>query len=134
MENSKVYITEFSGTRYIDKNILAGFVERLFLAEPNPNWSGDASDLGTNKTPWRVYNIGNNSPVKLMDYIAALEKDLCMKAEMELLPLEPGDVPDTNADVADLMRDFEYRPNTPVEEQGVANFVAWYREYFKVKS
>jgi len=66
-----------------------------------------------------------------MDNIAALKKALGRKAETELLPLQPGDVPDTYADVADLVRDFDYRPNTPVE-QGVANFVAWYRDYFKV--
>jgi UDP-glucuronate 4-epimerase len=88
-------------------------------------------DPGTSGCPWRVYNIGNNKPVELMDYIAAVEKALGMKAEMELLPLQPGDVPDTYADVADLVEQFDYKPNTSVE-QGVADFVGWYRDYFKV--
>lgn len=99
-------------------------------AEPNPDWSGATPDPGTSTAPWRVYNIGNNSPVELMDYIAALEKALGKKAEMDLLPLQPGDVPDTYADVSDLVAHFDYKPSTPVE-QGVANFVAWYRDYFK---
>lgn len=97
----------------------------------NPSWSGAQPDPGTSDCPWRVYNIGNNKPVELMDYIAAVEKALGMKAEMELLPLQPGDVPDTFADVADLVEQFDYRPTTPVE-QGVASFVDWYREYFKI--
>lgn len=99
-------------------------------AAPNPDWNGATPDPGTSTAPWRVYNIGNNSPVELMDYIAALEKALGKKAEMNLLPLQPGDVPDTYADVNDLVADFDYKPSTPVE-QGVANFVAWYRDYFK---
>ena len=81
--------------------------------------------------PWRVYNIGNNSPVELMDYIAALEKALGKKAEMEMLPLQPGDVPDTYADVSDLVKQFNYKPTTSVE-QGIANFVTWYRNYFNL--
>jgi UDP-glucuronate 4-epimerase len=116
---------------YID-DIVEGVIRVLDRpAQPNPAWSGDAPDPGSSRAPWRVYNIGNNHPVELMDYIAALEKALGRKAEMELLPLQPGDVPDTYADVTDLARDFGYRPATPVE-QGVANFVAWYRNYFKV--
>ncbi|MCX8018256.1 MAG: NAD-dependent epimerase/dehydratase family protein, partial [Rhodocyclaceae bacterium] len=116
---------------YID-DIVEGVIRVLDRpAAPNPDWSGDAPDPGTSKAPWRVYNIGNKRPVEVMDYIAALEKALGKKAAMDLLPLQPGDVPDTYADVADLSRDFDYRPNTPVE-QGVARFVAWYREYFQV--
>ncbi len=79
--------------------------------------------------PWRVYNIGNSSPVELLDYIAALEKALGKKAEMEMLPMQPGDVPDTYADVTDLIEHFHYKPNTLVD-QGVANFVDWYQKYF----
>jgi len=115
---------------YID-DIVEGVIRVLDRpALPNPDWNGAHPDPGTSRAPWRVYNIGNNSPVELMDYIAALEKALGRKAEMEMLPLQPGDVPDTYADVADLARDFDYRPNTPVE-RGVANFVAWYRDYFR---
>jgi len=102
-------------------------------APPNSAWSGAQPDPGSSSAPWRVYNIGNNNPVELMDYIAALERALGKKAEMELLPLQPGDVPDTYADVTDLVEQFDYKPATPVE-QGVANFVAWYRDYFEVRS
>jgi UDP-glucuronate 4-epimerase len=116
---------------YID-DIVEGVIRVLDRpAPPNPAWDGAHPDSGTSKAPWRVYNIGNNSPVELMDYIAALEKALGRKAEMDLLPLQPGDVPDTYADVSDLVEQFGYKPATPVE-QGVANFVAWYRDYFKV--
>ena len=116
---------------YID-DIVEGVIRVLDRpAPPNPDWSGASPDPGSSAAPWRVYNIGNNSPVELMDYIAALEKALGRKAEMEMLPLQPGDVPDTYADVTDLVEQFGYKPATPVE-QGVANFVAWYRDYFKV--
>ncbi|MEW6165120.1 MAG: NAD-dependent epimerase [Pseudomonadota bacterium] len=114
---------------YID-DIVEGVIRVLDRpAPPNPDWSGANPDPGTSAAPWRVYNIGNNSPVELMDYIAALESALGKKAEMDMLPLQPGDVPDTYADVQDLVEQFHYKPATPVE-QGVANFVAWYREYF----
>jgi UDP-glucuronate 4-epimerase len=79
--------------------------------------------------PWRVYNIGNSSPVELNEYIAAIEQALGTKARKELLPLQPGDVPDTFADVNDLVEQFGYRPATPVQT-GISNFVAWYRDYF----
>ena len=100
-------------------------------ALPNLNWNSDQPDPGTSKAPWRVYNIGNNAPVELMDYIGALEKALGKKAEMELLPLQAGDVPDTCANVDDLVEQFHYKPATSVDE-GIAHFVAWYRDYFKV--
>ena len=115
---------------YID-DIVEGVIRVLDRpAPPNPDWCGAAPDPGSSAAPWRVYNIGNNSPVDLMDNIATLEKALGWKAELELLPLQPGDVPDTYADVADLVREFGCKPNTAVE-QGVAKFVAWYRDYFK---
>ena len=79
---------------------------------------------------WRVFNIGNNQPVELMDYIGALEKALGEKAEMNLLPLQPGDVPDTYANVDDLVERFDYKPATPFET-GVAHFIDWYRDYYK---
>jgi UDP-glucuronate 4-epimerase len=116
---------------YID-DIVEGVIRILDKpARSNPDWDSANPDSGTSLAPWRVYNIGNNQPVELMDYIGALEKALGTKAEMNLLPLQPGDVPDTYANVDDLVEQFNYKPTTPVE-QGVANFIQWYREYFKV--
>ena len=97
----------------------------------NPAWQGNAPDPGTSTAPWRVYNIGNNQPVELMDYIAALEKALGKSAEKQLLPLQAGDVPDTYADVADLVEQFHYQPATTVEE-GIKFFGAWHRNEFKL--
>ncbi len=115
---------------YID-DIVEGIIRVLDLpAPPNLNWNGAKPDPGTSQASWRVYNIGNNNPVELLDYIGAIETALGKKAEMEMLPLQPGDVPDTYADVTDLVEQFHYKPATTVV-QGVANFVAWYRYYFK---
>lgn len=115
---------------YVD-DIVEGVIRILDRPAPgNPDWNSDQPDPGTSKAPWRVYNIGNNSPVELMDYIGALEKALGKKAEMELLPLQAGDVPDTYADVDDLVEEFQYKPATSVDE-GIARFVEWYRDYFK---
>lgn len=116
---------------YID-DIVEGVI-RVLDQPPlqNPKWSSEAPDAATSSAPWRIYNIGNNTSVELMKYIAALERALGKKADMEMLPLQPGDVPDTYADVTDLVEQFHYKPETSVE-QGVANFVAWYRDYFKV--
>ncbi|EOZ95119.1 dTDP-glucose 4,6-dehydratase [Indibacter alkaliphilus LW1] len=100
------------------------------IPEGNPDWSGDDPDPGSSYAPYKVYNIGNSSPVELMDYIGALEKALGKEAKKEMLPLQPGDVPATFADVTDLMRDTGYKPDTPVEE-GVARFVTWYNEFYK---
>lgn len=116
---------------YID-DIVEGILRILDRPAPaNPDWNGDEPDSGTSLAPWRVYNIGNNSPVELLDYISALEKALGQGVEKELLPLQAGDVPDTYADVTDLVEQFDYKPATPVEE-GIARFVAWYRDYFQV--
>jgi UDP-glucuronate 4-epimerase len=95
----------------------------------NKTWSGEDPDPGSSYAPYKVYNIGNSSPVELMDYIGALEKALGIEAKKNMLPLQPGDVPATYADVTDLIRDTGYKPNTPVE-QGVKNFVDWYNSYF----
>lgn len=100
-------------------------------ATSNLFWDGDLPDPGTSKAPWRVYNIGNNNPVELLDYIKVLESVLGKKATIELLPLQPGDVPDTFANIDDLVGDFDFKPTTSIEE-GIARFVAWYRDYFKV--
>jgi UDP-glucuronate 4-epimerase len=115
---------------YID-DIVEGVLRVLDRpAPPNPEWRGAQPDPASSRAPWRVYNIGNSRPVELFDYIAALEKELGRRARMELLPLQPGDVPDTCADVADLVAEFGYRPDTTIDE-GVRRFVAWYREYFR---
>lgn len=102
-------------------------------AEPNPEWDAFAPDPATSNAPYRVYNIGNNDPVKLSAYIEALEEAIGRKAEQNLLPLQPGDVPDTFADVSDLQRDLGYKPQTSVRE-GVARFVEWYREYMMAQA
>ena len=116
---------------YID-DIVEGVVRVLDkIPEPNPDWSGDAPDSATSTAPYRIYNIGNNQPVELMHYIEVLEDCLGKKAEKNMLPLQPGDVPATYADVAELVRDVGYKPDMSVE-QGIANFVAWYRDYYRV--
>ncbi len=116
---------------YID-DIVEGIIRVLDRpALPNPNWDNNNPDPATSSAPWRVYNIGNNNPVELMDYIEALESSLGIKAEKEFLPLQPGDVPDTYADIDDLVEDFGYKPSMSVEE-GIENFAKWYREFYKV--
>ncbi len=116
---------------YID-DIVEGVIRVLDKpAQPNPDWSGASPDPGTSNAPFRIYNIGNNSPVELMTYIGALEKALGKEARKNMLPLQPGDVPDTYANVDDLVADMGYKPETRVED-GVANFVAWYRDFYKV--
>jgi UDP-glucuronate 4-epimerase len=115
---------------YVD-DIVEGLVRILDKsASPNEAWSGDHPDPGSSKAPWRVYNIGNNAPVQLMRYIAAIEEALGKTAIKEFLPLQAGDVPDTYADVEDLVRDFDHKPSTPVEV-GIQRFVDWYRSYFR---
>jgi len=99
-------------------------------ATVNLAWSGDAPDPGTSYAPYRIYNIGNNSPVELLRFIEVLEEKLGRKAIKNLLPLQPGDVPATCADVDDLMRDVGFAPETPIEE-GVGRFVDWYRNYYR---
>jgi UDP-glucuronate 4-epimerase len=114
---------------YID-DIVTGIVHILDKpAEPNPQWSSDKPDSATSSAPWRVYNIGNNNPVELRDYVQALENALGKEAEKELLPLQPGDVPDTFADVEDLVRDFDYKPSTTIDE-GIGKFAKWFVEYY----
>ncbi len=116
---------------YID-DIVEGVIRTLDrVAEPNPDWNGKHPDPGTSSAPYRLYNIGNNAPVELMHYIKVLEDCLGKKAEMNMLPLQPGDVPDTYADVDDLVKEVGYKPATSVED-GVARFVEWYRDYYQV--
>ena len=101
------------------------------VATANPDWDSSNPDPATSSAPYRIYNIGNNAPVDLEHYIEVLENCLGKKAERNLLPLQAGDVPDTYADVTKLIEDVGYKPDTSVEE-GIANFVDWYREYYKV--
>lgn len=116
---------------YID-DIVEGVIRTLdHNAQPNPDWSGQQPDPGTSKAPWRVYNIGNQQPVELMAYIETLERFLGKTAEKNLLPLQPGDVPDTFADVQALVDDVGYKPNTSIE-QGIERFVTWYRNYYQL--
>ncbi len=115
---------------YVD-DIVEGVIRTLDnTASPNPDWTGKQPDPGTSKAPWRVYNIGNQSPVELLKYIEILEQKLGKTAEKELLPLQPGDVPDTYADVEALVKDVDYKPATPIE-QGIDRFVKWYRSYYQ---
>jgi len=114
---------------YVD-DIVEGIIRTLDRpALANPQWDSNQPDPGTSKAPWRVYNIGNNQPVELLDYISAIENALGKKAIKELLPLQAGDVPDTYANVDDLVEQFHYRPATSVSD-GVQRFVAWYREFY----
>ncbi len=116
---------------YID-DIVEGVVRVMArVPEPDPGWSGDEPDPGSSPAPYRLYNIGNDNPVELMEFIAAIEEAVGRKAEKNMLPMQPGDVPATWADVDDLARDVGYRPATPIRE-GIRRFVTWYREYYRV--
>ena len=116
---------------YID-DIVEGVIRTSdHTASPNPEWNSDRPDPATSKAPYRIYNIGNNNPVELMQLIATLEQSLGRVAEKRLLPIQPGDVPATYANVDALVQDVGFQPATPIET-GVRNFVAWYREYYHI--
>ncbi|MBF0628047.1 MAG: NAD-dependent epimerase [Magnetococcales bacterium] len=116
---------------YVD-DIVEGVIRVLDrIPAPDPAWSGRHPDPSSSSAPYRLYNIGNNQPVELMEYIAALEEALGITAVKNMLPMQPGDVPATWADVEDLTRDVGFCPKTPVRE-GIRRFVAWYREYHRV--
>ncbi|MBF0623520.1 MAG: NAD-dependent epimerase [Magnetococcales bacterium] len=114
---------------YID-DIVEGVV-RVLDRTPvaNPDWSGARPDPGSSPAPFRIYNIGNNQPVRLMDFIAAIEQKLGRTAEKEMLPMQPGDVAATYANVDDLIRDVDFHPRTSIEE-GIGRFIEWYRDYY----
>ena len=113
-------------------DIVDGVIKTLDnVATINHNWKSDNPDPATSKAPWRIYNIGNNKPVKLMDYIYALEKTLGKKANINFLPLQPGDVADTFANTDNLETNFNYKPSTSVKD-GVNKFVHWFRHYYKL--
>jgi UDP-glucuronate 4-epimerase len=114
---------------YID-DIVEGVVRTCdTVASPDPDWTSDAPDSATSNAPYRIYNIGNNSPVELMRLVEILESELGKKAQKDLLPMQPGDVPATYADVDDLQKAVGFRPATPLEE-GVRRFVEWYRSFY----
>lgn len=116
---------------YID-DIVEGIIRVLDRpAVSNAKWSGDKPDPSSSKAPWRLYNIGNNSPVDLMDYIKKLEKALNKEANKEFLPIQAGDVPDTWANVDDLVKEFDYQPMIEIDE-GIENFVNWFKDYYKL--
>jgi UDP-glucuronate 4-epimerase len=116
---------------YVD-DIVEGVIRTLDRpASANPHWDGNLPDPGTSLAPWRIYNIGNNQPVELMDYIGAIEKSLGKTAIKQLMPLQLGDVPDTYANVDDLVEQFHYQPATMVKD-GIQRFVDWYRSYYKI--
>ncbi len=116
---------------YID-DIVEGVVRVADkIPEPNSNWSGDAPDPGTSKAPYKLYNIGNNQPVELMHFIETLENCLGIKANKNMLPIQPGDVPATYADIDDLVHDVGFKPSTPIEV-GIERFLKWYRSYYKI--
>ena len=115
---------------YID-DIVEGVIRTLdHVAEENPAWDGKKPDPATSRAPWRVYNIGNSTPVALMDFIGAIESALGIEAKKNFLPMQPGDVPATAANVDALISDVGFKPDTSIE-QGVKNFVDWYLEYYK---
>ena len=115
------------------EDIVEGVIRTMdHTAEPNPDWDAARPDPGTSRAPYRLYNIGNQQPVELMRYIEVIEECLGREAEKNLLPLQPGDVPDTYADVEDLVADVDYKPNTSIET-GVRNFVDWYLDFYDIK-
>ena len=115
---------------YVDDIVEA--MERLLERPPSgdPNWSGDAPDPSSSSAPWRLYNIGNNSSVEVTRVVDLLERELGRTAVKELVEMQPGDVPESCADIDDLMRDVGFKPATPIET-GIARFVAWYREFYQ---
>ncbi len=117
---------------YID-DIVEGVIRTMdHTAEANPEWDSGNPDPGTSKAPYRLYNIGNQQPIELMHYIEVIEECVGKKAEKNLLPLQPGDVPDTFADAQDLVQDVGYKPDTPIEV-GVKKFVDWYLDYYQAE-
>ena len=100
------------------------------MPEPDPQWNGDFPDPATSYCPYRIYNIGNNKKEKLLHFIHVLEENLGRTADKKFLPMQPGDVQVTYADVDELIRDFDYKPATSLED-GVRKFVEWYKDYYK---
>lgn len=114
---------------YVDDIVEGIYRTTKHIPKSNTTWSGESSDPSYSSAPYKVYNIGNNNPVKLMDFITAIENELGIEIKKNMLPLQAGDVPKTFANVEDLIRDVDYRPETTVEE-GIKNFLNWYKEYY----
>jgi len=126
--NNGEHLRDFT---YID-DIVEGVVRSLDrVAAPNEDWDGASPDPSTSAAPYRLYNIGNNNPVKLMDFIACIENAAGKKAEMNFMPLQPGDVPETYADIDSLTCDIGYQPAIKIED-GIAKYIEWYRDYYKI--
>ncbi len=123
------------GEMYRDFTYIDDIVEGVIrvsdrIPSADPNWSGDTPDPSASFAPYRVYNIGNSSPVRLMDFVEAIETSIGKKAEINMMPIQPGDVPSTCADVSALQRDVDFTPCTSVKD-GIAQFVSWYRSYYQ---
>jgi len=134
LENRPIDIFNFGNMErdftYID-DIIEGLIRVIKrIPDPNPQWSGENPDPATSAAPFKLYNIGNNNPLKLLNLIEVLEACLGKKAKKNFLPIQPGDVPATFADVENLIKDVDFKPTTPIEE-GVKKFVGWYQEYFR---
>ncbi len=133
LQNKPIHVFNYGRHKrdftYID-DIVKGIIRTVDRpAKPNKNWNSDQPDAASSSAPYRIYNIGNNNPVDLMDYIEALEDSFNKKVEKIMLPMQPGDVKDTFADVDDLINDFDYKPKTPLKE-GIQYFVQWFKEYY----
>ena len=117
---------------YVD-DIIEGILRVMKKpAEPNLDWNGMAPDPGSSKAPFKIYNIGNNNPVRLLDFIESIEKAVGLKAIKNLMPLQQGDVPASHADVTDLINDMDYKPDTSIQE-GINKFISWYMKFYKIK-
>jgi len=126
--NYGMHLRDFT---YID-DIVKGIIHVLDApAKSNENWNSILPDSATSSAPWRIYNIGNNSPIKLLDFIETIENALNIQAQKELLPLQPGDVLDTCADIKDLVEHFNYKPSVSIKE-GVGKFIEWYKNYYSI--
>jgi len=134
LENRPIDIYNFGNMErdftYIDDIIESVIRVMKKIPDPNPQWNSENPDPATSAAPFKLYNIGNNNPVKLLKLIAVLEEYLGKKAKKNFLPIQPGDVPATFADVESLIKDVDFKPTTPIEE-GVKNFVRWYQRYFR---
>jgi UDP-glucuronate 4-epimerase len=136
IENKPIDVFNY-GEMQRDFTYIDDIVEGIIRVNDNPpkgnkNWDGMNPDPSTSPAPYKLYNIGNNNPVKLMDFIEALENKLGKKAEKNMLPIQAGDVPSTYADVSDLIADLDYKPETTIQE-GINNFVDWYLDFFEVE-
>jgi len=117
---------------FID-DIVEGVVRVMnHIPKGDPAWENSISDISSSKAPYKIYNIGNHAPVRLMDFISAIEKELGIEAKKKFLPLQPGDVPETFADISSLVNDTGYKPSTSITE-GIKKFIDWYKVYYNIE-